>query len=131
MYLKINDEVMVMRGKDAGKTGRVIAVDKEGHRVRVSGMKMVVKHQKPRGGQAGERFEMEGFIHASNVMLLDPESKKATRIAKKGEGTKKIRISVKSKKEITAKKEKEAAPKAKAAAKKTTKKAPAKKEQSE
>jgi large subunit ribosomal protein L24 len=85
MALKIrrDDEVVVISGKDRGKTGKVLRVDPAKQRVYVEGLNLVKRHQKPTpqrpNAEAGV-IEREGPIHISNVMLLDPKTNKPTRV---------------------------------------------------
>ena len=83
MRIRKGDEVIVIGGKDRGKEGTVKAVDPKRNRVYVEGMNIVKRHQRPSalnpGAQAGV-IEREGPIHVSNVALVDPKSKKPTRI---------------------------------------------------
>jgi large subunit ribosomal protein L24 len=83
MKIRRDDEVIVISGKDRGKTGRVLRVDPKKERVFVEGLNMVKRHQRPSqfnpNAQAGV-IEREGPIHVSNVSLLDPKDKKPTRI---------------------------------------------------
>ncbi len=85
MALKIrrDDTVVVISGKDKGKTGKVLRVDKEKGRVYVEGLNMIKRHQRPTqlnpNAQAGV-IEREGPIHVSNVALLDPKQNKPTRV---------------------------------------------------
>jgi large subunit ribosomal protein L24 len=83
LRIKTDDTVIVISGKDKGKTGRVLRVDREKGRVFVEGLNMIKRHQKPTAlnpnAQAGV-IEREGPIHVSNVALLDPKQKKATRV---------------------------------------------------
>ncbi len=81
--IRRDDEVMVIAGKDKGKVGKVLRVDRERSRVFVEGLTMIKRHQRPTAmnpnAQAGV-IEREGPIHVSNVALLDPKEKKPTRI---------------------------------------------------
>ena len=83
MRIKAEDNVIVISGKDKGKTGRVIRVDREKGRVFVEGLNMIKRHQKPTqlnpNAQAGV-IEREGPIHISNVALVDPKQNKPTRV---------------------------------------------------
>ncbi len=100
------------RGGDRGKQGRVLSVDRERNRVIVEGIKMVKKHvkvgQTDRGSKTGGIETQEAAIHISNVALIDPETKKPTRIGTKVSTvtkagktkTVRTRVSVKSGKEI-------------------------------
>ena len=83
LRIRSDDEVVVISGKDRGKTGRVIQVDPAKQRVYVEGLNIVKRHQRPSAlnpnAQAGV-IEREGPIHVSNVALVDPKSKKPTRV---------------------------------------------------
>jgi large subunit ribosomal protein L24 len=81
--IRRDDEVIVISGKDKGKTGRVLRVEPTKRRVYVEGLNIVKRHQRPSAlnpnAQAGV-IEREGPIHVSNVALLDPKDKKPTRL---------------------------------------------------
>jgi len=82
--IRRDDEVLVIAGKDKGKTGRVLRVDPSNDRVYIEGMNIVKRHQRPTPGRpdsvAGV-IEREGPIHLSNVALIDPRDKsKPTRV---------------------------------------------------
>ena len=101
--IRRDDQVKVISGKDSGKTGRVLRVDREKDRVFVEGMNIQKRHQRPRtlrdvqrGGEAGGIIEREGPIHVSNVMLLDPKTNEPTRIGVKRENGQRERIGKKS-----------------------------------
>ena len=97
MNFKTGDKVVVISGKDKGKEGKITHVLRAENRVVVEGVNIVKKHVKGNGQQAGSINEVEAPIHASNVMMIDPKTKKRTRVGhttdKKG---KKIRVSKKS-----------------------------------
>jgi len=101
MKLKTGDKVVVIAGKDKGKEGLITKVLRADNKVIVEGVNIVKKHNKPNGADGGTITEMEAPIHASNVMIIDPKTKKPTRIGhstdKKG---KKIRIAKKSNESI-------------------------------
>ncbi|GAA1850506.1 50S ribosomal protein L24 [Myceligenerans crystallogenes] len=82
--IKKGDQVVVISGKDKGKTGRVLEVLKERDRIVVEGVQRVTKHtkasQSPRGTRTGGIETVEAPIHVSNVMIVDPETKKGTRV---------------------------------------------------
>jgi large subunit ribosomal protein L24 len=87
MRIRKDDQVMVIGGKDAGKTGRVVRTEPKKNRVYVEHLNMVKRHERPRsvqdatrGGDIGGIVEKEGPIHVSNVMLLDPKDNKRTRV---------------------------------------------------
>jgi large subunit ribosomal protein L24 len=105
MALKIrrNDEVVVISGKDRGKTGRVLRVDPKKSKVFVEGLNIVKRHQRPQqvpGAQRAETvggvIEKEGPIHISNVMLIDPKDKKPTRVGIDREGRSRMRVTKRS-----------------------------------
>jgi large subunit ribosomal protein L24 len=83
MRIRTDDEVIVITGKDKGKTGKVIRVDPGKDRVFVEGLNMVKRHQRPLPGRPNAPvgvIEKEGPIHVSNVAIVDPREKKPTRI---------------------------------------------------
>lgn len=97
MNLKTGDKVVVIAGKDKGKEGLIKKILKADNKVIVEGINIVKKHVKPNGQSAGSIEEMEAPIHASNVMIVDPKTKKGTRIGHTvDKNGKKIRISKKS-----------------------------------
>jgi len=99
MNLKVGDKVVVISGKSKGSEGKIIKTLKNENKVIVEGCNMVTKHVKPSGqNENGGIVKQEAPIHASNVMIIDPKTKKRTRIAHKvDEKGNKVRISVKSK----------------------------------
>lgn len=91
MKIKKGDMVKVIAGKDKDKEGKVIAVDKKDGRVLVEGVNMLTKHTKQSmANQNGGIVHQEGYIDASNVMLL--HNGKATRVGFKMDGDKKVRF---------------------------------------
>jgi large subunit ribosomal protein L24 len=79
--IKKNDTVKVITGDEKGKTGRVIAIQKEKNRVLVERLNMIKKHMKPNKNQTqGGIIEKEGPIQMSNVMLVCSKCSKPTRI---------------------------------------------------
>ena len=91
MKIKKGDMVKVIAGKDKDKEGKVIAVDKKDRRVLVEGVNMLTKHTKTSmANQNGGIVHQEGYIDASNVMLL--HNGKATRVGFKMDGDKKVRF---------------------------------------
>ena len=100
MKLKKGDKVVVITGVNKGKEGTITRVLDE--KVIVEGINIVTKHIKPKNNNGtGEIIKVEAPIHASNVMLIDPKTKKATKVKydfdKNG---KKIRVSKKSNEKI-------------------------------
>ena len=86
MHIRKDDSVIVIAGKDRGKTGRVIRTEPGRRRVFVEGLNMIKRHTRPRSvkdtqkAQSSGIIEKEGPIDVSNVMLLDPTENKPTRI---------------------------------------------------
>ena len=89
MKIKKGDLVQVITGKDKGKQGKVIAAFPREDRVLVEGVNRVKKHikagQTQRGSKTGGIITTEAPIHVSNVMLVDPTSKKPTRVGSRTE----------------------------------------------
>ncbi len=95
--IKQGDTVMVIAGRDKGKTGKVLRVLADKDRVVIEGVNRVWKHVKPsqRSPQGG-RIQKDAPIHASNVMPVDPSTGKATRVKFELRDGKKHRVAVKS-----------------------------------
>ena len=83
--IRRNDTVIVTTGKDSGKRGRVLKVLPAKNRLIVEGVNMIKRHTRPNPQRniKGGIIEREAPIHASNVMLVDPETNEATRIGHK------------------------------------------------
>ena len=97
MNFKKGDKVVVIAGKSKGKQGSIIKVLRDENKVVVEGANMVKKHLKPNGEGTGSIVEVEAPIHASNVMMLDPKTKKPTRIGHTtNKAGKKVRFAKKS-----------------------------------
>lgn len=95
--LKKGDKVVVIAGKSKGKEGNIIKILKDEQKVVVEGANMVKKHLKPNGEGNGSIVEVEAPIHISNVMILDPKTKKPTRIGyTTNKAGKKVRFAKKS-----------------------------------
>jgi large subunit ribosomal protein L24 len=97
--IRRDDEVVVISGKDRGKTGRVLRVDPKKSKVYVEGLNIVKRHQRPQqvpGAQRAETvggvIEKPGPIHISNVMLIDPKDKKRTRVGISREDGQRARV---------------------------------------
>jgi large subunit ribosomal protein L24 len=99
LKIRKDDEVIVISGKDKGKTGRVLRVDPQKSKVFVEGLNIIKRHQRPSqlnpNAQAGV-IEREGPIHISNVMLIDPKDKKPTRVGISREGGNRVRVAKRS-----------------------------------
>lgn len=93
MNLLKGDKVIVIAGRDKGKTGTIQKVIPELNRVVVEGVNIRKKHRKPtQGNPDGGIVEIYAPIDASNVMILDPKTKKPTRIGHKEVKGKKVRV---------------------------------------
>ena len=90
LKIKKGDKVVVITGRDKGKTGEVLRVLREEGRVIVQGVNMVKRHTRQSPGQQGGIVEKEAAIHISNVAHIDPKSSKPTRVGYKvlGDGRK-------------------------------------------
>jgi large subunit ribosomal protein L24 len=83
MKIRTDDDVIIIAGKDKGKTGKVIRTDPKKDRVYVGGLNMVKRHQRPNPARPNAQvgvIEKEGPIHISNVAIVDPKDKKPTRV---------------------------------------------------
>jgi len=82
--LRINDKVEVIAGKDKGRVGKVLRIQKENNRIIVERINLIKKHQKAtEATQSGQIIEKEAGIHISNVMLVCPECAETVKIGKK------------------------------------------------
>jgi len=94
--IKKGDTVIVLTGRDKGKTGQVTQVLPKEDRVVVEGVNVVKRHQRPTQQAQGGIIEKSASIHVSNVALTDPKSGEATRVGFKVEDGKKVRVAKKS-----------------------------------
>jgi large subunit ribosomal protein L24 len=78
--IKKGDKVVVLTGRDKGKSGEVLRVQRAENRVVVQGVNMMKRHTAPRPGEPGGIVEREAAIHVSNVAHIDPKSQKPTRV---------------------------------------------------
>ena len=94
LKIRRDDQVLVISGKDRGKTGRVLRVDPKKERVYVEGLNIVKRHSRPRPGSTdpGGVVEREGPIHVSNVMLVDPQDNSPSRVGIVREDGKRFRV---------------------------------------
>ena len=93
MNIRKDDKVVVLSGKDKGKQGKILTADPKAAKVVVEGVNVATKHQKPRKqGEEGGIIKVETPIYASKVQLVCPKCGKATRVAHKIEGDKKVRV---------------------------------------
>jgi large subunit ribosomal protein L24 len=107
MKIKTGDHVKIIAGKDRGKVGTVLRVDRKAQRVFVEGRNIVKRHERPRqvpetqrSATVGGVVEAEGPIHVSNVALLDPEDQQPTRIGIDRSGARPVRVAKRSGKQI-------------------------------
>ena len=97
LKIKSGDTVKVIAGDHKGAEGKVLRVDREKNKAIVEGVNMVSKHTKPSAkNPQGGIVKKEAPIHISNIALIDPKTKKATRTGVKVEGDKIVRFSKKS-----------------------------------
>jgi large subunit ribosomal protein L24 len=93
--LKVNDEVMILAGKDKGKTGAVVSINRKTSKVVVQGVNIVKKavratQENPNGGI----IEKTNPVHVSNVSLMSPKTKKPTRVRIEDRNGKRVRVAV-------------------------------------
>jgi len=91
--IRKGDLVQVITGADRGKQGRVVAIDSKRGKLRVQKVRMQKRHLKAgrKGARTGGVIEQEGFIDASNVMLVDPSTNQPSRVGIRREGDRKVR----------------------------------------
>ena len=93
MNIKRDDKVIVLSGKDKGKSGKVIAADPKAEKVIVEGVNVATKHQKAqKKGQDGGILKIETPIYVSKVQLVCPKCGKGTRVGHKFVDGKKVRV---------------------------------------
>ncbi len=95
MRIKKDDTVVVITGKDKGKTGKVLKAMPKENKLIVQGVNMQTKHAKATQKAGAEIKHMEGVIDASNVMYYDAKAKQGTKVQYKIENGKKVRVSKK------------------------------------
>lgn len=93
--LKVNDEVIVLAGKDKGKTGTILEINRKTDKVLVKGINMVKKTIKPtQENPTGGIVDKENAVHISNLSAISPKTKKATRVRIENKNGKNVRVSV-------------------------------------
>ncbi len=107
MKIRKDDTVKVISGKDRGKTGKVLRTEPGRQRVYVEGMNIQKRHQRPRSLRDTQRaqdiggvIEVEGPIHVSNVMLIDPKSGDPSRVGIVRKDGRRVRVAKKSGTEV-------------------------------
>ncbi len=98
LHIRKGDLIEVISGTDKGKQGRVLAVDNEKGRFRVEKVRIQKRHLKAgrKGARTGGIIEQEGFIDASNVMLVDPKDDRPSRVRVEEREGQRVRVFVKS-----------------------------------
>jgi large subunit ribosomal protein L24 len=98
LLIRKGDLVEVISGSDKGKQGRVLAVNADKGRLRVEKVRIQKRHLKAgrKGARTGGIIEQEGFIDASNVMLVDPKDNKPSRVRVEERDGQRVRVFVKS-----------------------------------
>ena len=95
--IKKGDSVMILAGKDKGKTGQVLTILKQESRVIVQGVNMVRRHTRPSAQSTGGIIQKEASLHVSNVAHVDPKTREATRVGfRKLEDGRKVRYAKRS-----------------------------------
>ena len=93
MSIKKDDTVIVLSGKDKGKKGKVLSVNPKDGKLVAEGINVASRHRKPRKqGEEGGILKIETPIYACKVQVVCPKCGKATRVAHKIEGDKKVRV---------------------------------------
>jgi large subunit ribosomal protein L24 len=92
LKVKKGDKVVVITGRDKGKSGEILKVLRAENRVVVQGINMAQRHQRQSMQQEGGIVNKELAIHVSNVALIDPKTQKPTRVGYKMDGERKIRV---------------------------------------
>ena len=92
LKVKKGDKVVVITGRDKGKSGEILKVLREENRVIVQGVNLAQRHQKQSMNQEGGIVQKELAIHVSNVALIDPKTDKPTRVGFKMDGERKVRV---------------------------------------
>jgi large subunit ribosomal protein L24 len=107
MRIRTDDQVVVISGKDKGKTGRVLRTEPKKSRVYVEGLNIIKRHERARStgdmatANPGGIVEKEGPIHVSNVMVLDPKGNKGSRLGvRRTDDGKRVRIARRSGAEV-------------------------------
>jgi large subunit ribosomal protein L24 len=104
MKIRRDDQVIVISGKDKGKTGKVLRVDRKADKVFVEGLNMIKRHQRPNPANPNAQvgvIEREAAIHVSNVAIVDPKDNKPTRVGvRRDENGRRMRVTKRSGSEL-------------------------------
>ena len=97
MHIKKDDNVIVIAGKHKGKIGKVLQALPKENKVVVFGVNIIKRHKRAtRAGAKGQTIEVTMPVHVSNVQIVDPSTKKPTRVGHKLVGDKSVRVAKKS-----------------------------------
>lgn len=100
LKIKKGDKVIVLAGRDKGKSGEVTHVNPAESKVTVQGVNVQTKHSKPSQSGPGGLVKIEAPLHVSNVALADPKTGKPTRVGYKTVGDRKVRVAKRSGEQI-------------------------------
>jgi large subunit ribosomal protein L24 len=104
MKIRTDDQVIVISGKDKGKTGRVLRVDRKAEKVYVEGLNIIKRHQRANPANPNAQvgvIEREAPIHVSNVAIVDPKDNKPTRVGiRRDENGRRMRVTKRSGSEL-------------------------------
>jgi large subunit ribosomal protein L24 len=104
MKIRTDDQVIVISGKDKGKTGKVLRVDRKTNKVFVEGLNIIKRHQRPNPANPNAQvgvIEREAPIHVSNVAIVDPKDNKPTRVGvRRDENGRRMRVTKRSGSEL-------------------------------
>jgi len=104
MKIRTDDQVIVISGKDKGKTGRVLRVDRKAEKVYVEGLNIIKRHQRANPANPNAQVgvvEREAPIHVSNVAIVDPKDNKPTRVGiRRDENGRRMRVTKRSGSEL-------------------------------
>jgi large subunit ribosomal protein L24 len=104
MKIRREDQVIVISGKDKGKTGRVLRVDRKAGKVYVEGLNIIKRHQRANPANPNAQvgvIEREAAIHVSNVAIVDPKDNKPTRVGiRRDENGRRMRVTKRSGSEL-------------------------------
>jgi large subunit ribosomal protein L24 len=100
LKVRKDDEVVVISGRDKGKSGKIVRVIPDENRVVVQGVNMVKRHTRPTQGKTGGIVEKEAPIHVSNVAHMDPKDRTPTKVGYKTVDGRKVRFARKSGEQI-------------------------------
>tara|TARA_B100001027_G_C16155887_1_gene280289 strand:- start:77 stop:325 length:249 start_codon:yes stop_codon:yes gene_type:complete len=82
MILKKGNQVKILAGKDRGKTGEVLEIDRKMNKIKIKSINMIKKHLKPTKENKGGIISKENFIHISNVKNIDTKKKQSKEVKK-------------------------------------------------